>query len=163
MRITNRKLVWMNVSLGSISKLWTKELMFDSNNKHIFFINHSQLLWILSEIEWFRHALIYFILSLCSFLKFIYSEKATKFCEISTNYFSYVLTASQIIGGDFSKFCGLLRIHEVYRNKIKGSKIQNHAQNELLTHLNFHRKQYLPKIESTFEMNNYVLFFLVSR
>ena len=25
------------------------------------------------------------------FVKFIYSEKATKFCEISTNYLSYVL------------------------------------------------------------------------
>ena len=26
-----------------------------------------------------------------AFLKFIYSEKVTKFCEISTNYLSYVL------------------------------------------------------------------------
>ena len=48
-------------------------------------------------------------------LKFIYSEKATKVCEISTNYLSYVCTASQIIGGDFAKFCGLLRIYELYK------------------------------------------------
>ena len=37
-------------------------------------------------------------------LKFIYSEKATKL---------FVL-ASQIIGGYFSKFCGLFRIYEFY-------------------------------------------------
>ena len=49
------------------------------------------------------------------FLKFIYSEKTTKFCEISTNYLSYLCTASQIIGGDFVKFCFLLRIYELYR------------------------------------------------
>ena len=47
-------------------------------------------------------------------IKFIYSEKATKFCEISTNYLSYVNTASWLIGGDFAKFCGLLRIYELY-------------------------------------------------
>ena len=46
----------------------------------------------------------------------MYSEKATKFCEISTNYLSYVHTASQRIGGDFAKFCGLLRIYELYEN-----------------------------------------------
>ena len=45
-------------------------------------------------------------------VKFIYSEKATKFCEISTvdltiNYIG------QIYGGDFAKICGLLRIYEL--------------------------------------------------
>jgi hypothetical protein len=44
-------------------------------------------------------------------VKFIYSEKATKFCEIFTNSLTgkwhYI---GQIIGGDFVKFCGLLRI-----------------------------------------------------
>ena len=48
------------------------------------------------------------------FVKFIYSEEATKFCEIS----NVILTGSkyigQIIGGDFAKFCGLLRIYELY-------------------------------------------------
>ena len=48
-------------------------------------------------------------------LKFIYSEKATKFCEISTNYLSYVSTASQIIGGDFED---LLIIYELYQKVI---------------------------------------------
>ena len=44
-------------------------------------------------------------------LKFIYSEKATKFCEISTVDLSYVNSNGQIYGGDFAKFCGLLRIY----------------------------------------------------
>merc|ERR1719362_635500 len=47
-------------------------------------------------------------------IKFMYSEKATKFCEISTNYLSYVLPVKyEIIGGDFAKFCGLLRIYKL--------------------------------------------------
>ena len=48
-------------------------------------------------------------------LKFIYSEKATKFYEISAVDLSYVHSASQIYGGDFAKFCGLLRIDELYQ------------------------------------------------
>ena len=44
-------------------------------------------------------------------LKFMNSEKATKFCEISTIFdWQYI---GQIIGGDFAKFCGLLRIYEL--------------------------------------------------
>ena len=46
-------------------------------------------------------------------LKFIYSEKATKFCEISTVDLSYVVNGL-IYGGDFAKFCGLLRIYKLY-------------------------------------------------
>ena len=42
------------------------------------------------------------------FVKFIYSEEATNFCEISTVDLS--CSNSQIYGGDFAKFCGLLRI-----------------------------------------------------
>ena len=30
-------------------------------------------------------------------VKFIYSEKAAKFCEISTNYLSYVLPVKQLV------------------------------------------------------------------
>ena len=30
-------------------------------------------------------------------IKFIYSEKATKFCEISTNYLSYVLRVKLLV------------------------------------------------------------------
>ena len=48
------------------------------------------------------------------YLKFIYSEKATKFCEISTVDLSYVLSNGQICSGDFAKFCGLLRIYQLY-------------------------------------------------
>ena len=39
----------------------------------------------------------------------MYSEKATKFCEISTN-----TVHRKKIGGDFTKFFGLLRIYELY-------------------------------------------------
>ena len=45
---------------------------------------------------------------------FIYSEKATKFCEISTNHLTGSKYIGQIIGGDFGKICGLLRIYELY-------------------------------------------------
>ena len=41
-------------------------------------------------------------------VKFISSEKATV-------DLSYVLSASQIYGGDFARFCGVLRIYELYR------------------------------------------------
>ena len=44
-------------------------------------------------------------------VKFIYSEKATKFCEIFTLLLSYVLPVkSKVKTEDFAKLCGLLRI-----------------------------------------------------
>ena len=46
-------------------------------------------------------------------IKFIYSEKAMQFCEISTVGLSNVCNG-QIYGGDFAKFCGLIRIYELY-------------------------------------------------
>ena len=46
-------------------------------------------------------------------VKFIYCEKATKFYEISTLILS-VMYCRQKQGGDFAKFCGLLRIYELY-------------------------------------------------
>ena len=47
-------------------------------------------------------------------VKFIYSEKATKFYKISIVDLSYVLTTNgQVYSGDFAKFCGLLRIYEL--------------------------------------------------
>ena len=52
-------------------------------------------------------------------LKFIHSEKATKFCEIPTNYLTGSTYIGQIIGGDFAKFCGLLRIYELYQAMLK--------------------------------------------
>ena len=42
-----------------------------------------------------------------SFLKYIYSEKATKFCEISTVNLTGTTYIGQIYGGDFAKFCDL--------------------------------------------------------
>ena len=48
-------------------------------------------------------------------VKFIHSEKATKFCKISTNYIFDWQYIGQIICGDFAKFCGLFRIYELYK------------------------------------------------
>ena len=45
-------------------------------------------------------------------LKFIYSEKATKFCEVSTLLLSYAVPVKSKV--DISQYCGLLRIHELY-------------------------------------------------
>ena len=45
--------------------------------------------------------------------KIIYSEKATKFCKISTNYLTESMYIGQIIGWNFVKFCGPLRIYEL--------------------------------------------------
>ena len=70
--------------------------------------------------------------------KFIYSEKARKFCEIFTLLLSYVVPVkskvkvsqnfvafseyknfnSQIYGGDFAKLSGLLRIYEPDCNRM---------------------------------------------
>ena len=46
-------------------------------------------------------------------LKFIYSEKATKILRNLPLNFDYS-THSQKLGEDFAKFCGLLRIYELY-------------------------------------------------
>ena len=47
-------------------------------------------------------------------VKYIYSEKASKFCKISTVDLFYVYSACQIYVEDFVKFCDLLGIHELY-------------------------------------------------
>ena len=46
-----------------------------------------------------------------TYLKFIYSEKATKFCEIFTLLFTGIKYIGQKQGEDIAKFCGLLRIY----------------------------------------------------
>ena len=46
-------------------------------------------------------------------LKFMHSEKAIKFWEISTIDLSYVISNGQIYGEDIAKFCDLLRIYEL--------------------------------------------------
>jgi hypothetical protein len=46
-------------------------------------------------------------------LKVIYSEKATKFCEIFTLLLSYGVPVESE-REDFAKFCGHLRIYELY-------------------------------------------------
>ena len=62
-------------------------------------------------------------------LKFIYSEKATKFCEISTNYLSYVLPVKikvEILQNfvafsenmNFNKECKLILRYVLFRNSI---------------------------------------------
>ena len=47
-------------------------------------------------------------------LKFIYSEKANK--NLRNLHLAFVLcSSSHKLGGDFAKFCGLLRIYELYK------------------------------------------------
>ena len=63
-----------------------------------------------------RSKIFYLITSLIlinnRFLKFIYSEKATIF--LRNLHLRFVLFSnSQIYGGDFAKFCGLLRMYEL--------------------------------------------------
>ena len=48
----------------------------------------------------------------CMYVKFIYSEKAKNLRNLHQLFL--LCTASQIIGGDFAKFYGLLRIYELY-------------------------------------------------
>ena len=62
-----------------------------------------------------RHKNVKFALVL---LKFIYSKKATNFCEISTLLLT-VCTVVKKKGEDFAKICGLLRIHELYETDVK--------------------------------------------
>ena len=54
--------------------------------------------------------ILYKVTRILSALKFIYSEKATKFGEISTVDLSYC-SNGQIYCGDFAQFCDLLRIY----------------------------------------------------
>ena len=51
----------------------------------------------------------------CCFLKFMYSEKATKFCEIFPLLLT-VRTVCQKKAEYFANFCGLLRIYELYKH-----------------------------------------------
>ena len=51
-------------------------------------------------------------------LKFIYSEKATKFCEIFTLLSSYVVPVKSKVKIS-QKFCGLLRMYELYQCNLK--------------------------------------------
>ena len=48
--------------------------------------------------------------NMSTILIIMYFEKATKFCEISI----FLCSAGQKEGEDFAKFCGLLRIYELY-------------------------------------------------
>ena len=58
-----------------------------------------------------------FLINLELLLKFIYSEKATKFCKIFALLFTGTTYLGQEKGEDFVKFCGLLRIYELYETK----------------------------------------------
>ena len=53
-------------------------------------------------------------------LKLRYSEKATNFLRNIHSRFVLCLINGQIYGGDLAKFCGLLRIHELYKQGKKG-------------------------------------------
>ena len=63
-------------------------------------------------VYWFRGS---------SILKFIYSLKAPKFCEISTNYLPYVLAVKWLV--EISQNCVAFSeyVYELYRNDTEGS------------------------------------------
>ena len=61
---------------------------------------------ICAPLNHLHHCIYVYIL-----LKFIYSEKAKKFCEIFTLLLSYVVPVKS--EGEISKCCGLLRIYEL--------------------------------------------------
>ena len=77
--------------------------------------------------KWLKKIYIYHVWPICDLFSsfwsriwihvmFIYSQKATNFCEISTLDLSYVLHNGQIYAGDFAKFCDLLKIYELYHD-----------------------------------------------
>ena len=55
------------------------------------------------------------------FIKFIYSEKATKFCEIS----SLLLTGTTYDKSKVEIICGLLRIYKLYTRQSETSKVHS--------------------------------------
>ena len=56
-----------------------------------------------------------YVLGMSWHLKFIHSEKDTKFLQ--NHHLRFVRCSNgQIYGGDFAKFCGLLRIYEFYKD-----------------------------------------------
>ena len=64
----------------------------------------------LEQVGFDSHYVIGQYLSSLALVKFIYSEKTTNFCEISTVDLSYVVTVKSMYSGDFAKFCGHLTI-----------------------------------------------------
>ena len=80
-------LVMENIVISCVIKKYLNNVVAGSKNVEITPSIHP--LFIFSFASWFKVLLRKFCCGL--FLKFIYSEKATKFCEISTNYLSYVL------------------------------------------------------------------------
>ena len=105
--------------------------IFSQNKGHIFWEGHKILrnLHQLFDCQYIGQIIGGDFLKFCGLLRVyeLYSTKKTKF----PNWFENILkmfgvavlqnlhqlfvlcTASQIIGGDFSKFCGLIRIHEL--------------------------------------------------
>ena len=47
-----------------------------------------------------------------------FCKKATKYGEITTLDLSFVNSKRQIYGRDFSKFCGFLKIYELYQPEL---------------------------------------------
>ena len=70
--------------------------------------------WLTFWILWSSYSAVYEIRQ-DSLLKFLYSEKATIFLWNLHRRF-FLSSNGQIYGGDFAKFCGILRIYEFYRH-----------------------------------------------
>ena len=70
------------------------------------------------------------------YIRSIYSEKATKFYEIFTNYLSYVSSTSQIIGWDFAKWV-IFRKHYLRFGLVNGRQAVLKISVILLKHPKF--------------------------
>ena len=88
---------------------WKDARHFKSNIFYCYFINESNKRITFLEKKAVKINWIDIIKELI--LKFIYYEKATKFCEISTVDLSYVVSVK-------SKFCGLLKKYINFNSKI---------------------------------------------
>jgi hypothetical protein len=87
-----------------------KKLLFTLRLK--IFEGHGYLA-LIGRLMWYFAKLVGETCLLVILVKFIYSEKATKFYEISTVDLTVTTYIGQIYSGDFAKFCSLLRIHEL--------------------------------------------------
>ena len=79
---------------------------FDANMFYVYKI----VVWLGSE-DYILYEFLIFV-----FVKFIYSDKATNFFQNLHRRFDWHYIG-QMYGGDFAKFCALLRIYEIYIGK----------------------------------------------
>ena len=99
---------WVTILGKKLMYVQKKYILLSAAEQEIFYSKDK--IWILRKAYPFGLLLK----NVSILVKFIYSEKATIFCEISTVDLTTTTYIGQIYGGDFTKLCGLLRIYELY-------------------------------------------------